>query len=375
MSNIKVIYPYIKRIKRTKENLSALVYEHKTQIQRELKESELFDEILNHDNAPKSLKFDLIVFNYQKTKYFPDDIWEKLSYNGWLCISDSKFNFELAKKWRIENKITSLLTRIDDWIFFQKENYDSRSSDRGNQLLRKVSSDIESDEYTRPLVPVPDWNDSHLKEEYLMKYGNGKMFVETGTYLGQTVELARRSSILFESIKSIEIESDMCRNARLNFEFDPRIEIIEGDSVDKIKQICDDLKNQTATFWLDAHASGQLPGGPNGPNPLMEELESIKSTGRNDHTIFIDDRRLFGSGEWGGLQESDVMDKLKEINPYYNIVYLDGHQENDVICATVVNNEFIEKETNNEKIPEEIANYFNVSKKKTAKPKEEILFL
>jgi hypothetical protein len=89
---------------------------------------------------------------------------------------------------------------------------------------------------------------------------------------------------------------------------------------------------------LDAHASGPLAGGKSGGSPVIDELKIIKSCHRFvgcKDTIFIDDRRLFGSAEWSYVKEEDAIALLIEINPNYNIYYLDGHTKEDVICATL----------------------------------------
>ena len=142
----------------------------------------------------------------------------------------------------------------------------------------------------------------------------------------------------------------MYENCCEKFKNNSKVKLWFGDSVDIIPKIMDDLI-EPATFWLDAHASGPLRGGRYAPCPLVLELEAIygkkkiKFTNNgsetyveksliDSHTIMIDDRRLFGSAEWGFVQENQIMDILLKINPNYKINYLDGHQANDIICAT-----------------------------------------
>lgn len=173
---------------------------------------------------------------------------------------------------------------------------------------------------------------SHLTLEYLSKYGNGKIFVETGTYMGDTVKLALNAG--FEFIHSVELDNDLYDRAYEMFKDEDRAKIWYGDSIDCLKEIIKKF-DEPATFWLDAHASGDLVGGKSGGSPIVDELEIIKSHGRKDHTIFIDDKRLFGSAEWSHVKEEDAMKIIREINPDYNIYYLDGHVRGDVICASV----------------------------------------
>jgi len=179
---------------------------------------------------------------------------------------------------------------------------------------------------------VPEF-DTHLTREYLEKYSNGRWFLETGTYRGETVKLALATG-LFDDIFSVELNQEMYDAVVPLFENKRCVHIILGESPDEIQKIMNySVPTDTVTFWLDAHASGPLPGGKYGGSPLVEELEAILSSKNPNHTIFIDDRRLFGSQEWDGLEEERVMEILKQINPNYNIVYLDGQVPEDIICA------------------------------------------
>ena len=190
---------------------------------------------------------------------------------------------------------------------------------------------------------------SNLKLEYIQNFGNGDTFIETGTYTGSGIRRALEHN--FGVIHSIELNEELYLKALDNFKNEPRVQLWLGDSVDVIPEIVRSLTGP-ATFWLDAHASGPLPGGKYAPCPLLLELKSIageetitfengemknafvKSTNVG-HTIFVDDRRLFGSAEWGFVQEPEVVGVLRFINPNYKVHLLDGHQPNDILCATV----------------------------------------
>ena len=177
-------------------------------------------------------------------------------------------------------------------------------------------------------------NKSHLTLEYLQKYASGKVFVETGTYHGDTVKLALQFPD-FEYIESIELNDELYNECKLMFDANKNVRIWHGDSVTILPEIIKQYPNDTLTFFLDAHASGDLKGGAFGGSPLEYELKAIKEHGNPNDTVFIDDRRLFGSSEWDFVSEKTAMDLLKEINPDYNIVLLDGHQMKDVVCATI----------------------------------------
>lgn len=373
MSDIKLIYPYIRRLKRKKENLRAYVSEYKDTLKKELEGTGLFTEV--NDTNPDGV--DLVVFgfkNLERSTLSSNDFWEKMSVSGWVVFIDGDENWGIIQEFRKSKKITSSLTRMEGVIFFQKESYEDRKANPTKTVLDELTAKVTADE--TPIYDVPDWTSSHMKEEYIQRYANGDVFVETGTYLGQTVELVRRSSMNWQKIFSIELNDRLFKNAKGYFSEDARINILHGDSVDRMQDICKEL-NGAATFWLDAHASGPLKGGKTGPNPLVEELKAIKETGRTDHTIFIDDRRLFGSLEWGGLKEEQVMELLRDINPDYKIIYLDGETKEDIICATVTEREWANPEESNE-LPEHIKKYFNINEinKETNKPnKPKLIFM
>jgi hypothetical protein len=191
---------------------------------------------------------------------------------------------------------------------------------------------------------------SNIKIEYMKEYGAGKVFVETGTYLGDTVQIALDAG--YDLVHSIEVDQGMFDKCYERFKNNPKVKLWLGDSVDIIPKIAQEL-NEPATFWLDAHASGPLPGGRYAPCPLILELQGIygkevvritengvekqrEKSKVDTHTIMIDDRRLFGSPEWGYVQEHQVMQLLFQINSNYQVRYLDGHQTNDIICARVL---------------------------------------
>lgn len=181
-----------------------------------------------------------------------------------------------------------------------------------------------SEDYVSPPI--------HITKEDLEKYGNGDVFVETGTYLGETVDMLLTFN-KYKKIYTIELDQNLYEKAVKKFANEKRVECLQGDSIDVLTDIVKKLKNP-ATFWLDAHASGDLVGGKSGGSPVLDELDIIASSPIKDHTIIIDDCRLFGSSEWSGVKKEDAVAKIMAINPKYYIHYLDGHAPKDVLWAT-----------------------------------------
>ena len=170
-----------------------------------------------------------------------------------------------------------------------------------------------------------------LNHEYLKDFSKGDTFIETGTYLGDTVELADLFG--FKYIHSIEIDKSLYELCADRFKDKEHIKIWHGDSIDVLQNIMNEVKGQ-ATFWLDAHASGPLLGG-KVSCPLVQEINIIGKH-RDDHIIFIDDCRLFGSEEWGHLRKEDVVDTIFNINPRYRFRYVDGFLSNDIMIAYTI---------------------------------------
>ena len=174
---------------------------------------------------------------------------------------------------------------------------------------------------------------SHLTREYLDKHAVGDVFVETGTYMGDTVRLALDYG--FQEIHTIELNDELYAAAVEMFKDEHRVKIWHGDSYRLMPEIVDLIGDRPATFWLDAHASGPLPGGETGGSPVVTEIQAIAKSPFKGHTIFIDDKRLFGSAEWSHVSYNDALDALRQVNQNYQIILYDGHVPQDVICATV----------------------------------------
>ena len=179
----------------------------------------------------------------------------------------------------------------------------------------------------------------NLNLKYLKTFGKGNNFVETGSLAGWTLVLAKDFG--FTNIYGIELHPNWVEHCKDRFKTDSDITILAGESPDVLRELCPTLTEQ-ATFWLDAHASGSdLPGGKYGGCPLVQEIEAINLSPCKDHTIFVDDIRLFGSTEWDFLTKEKVIQAIYNIKPNYKISYIDGMEDgtfpNDILVATIDN--------------------------------------
>lgn len=123
---------------------------------------------------------------------------------------------------------------------------------------------------------------------YATKY-KSSIFVETGTYEGDTLDFLR---IFFKRLFSVELDDRLFKNANDYFENSRNIEILHGDSAKLLPKILKELKEPTL-FWLDAHYSGEGTARGDKDTPIMKELTNIKKNMKFKHVVLIDDARLF----------------------------------------------------------------------------------
>ncbi len=165
-----------------------------------------------------------------------------------------------------------------------------------------------------------------IEKDMLANYMN-PVFIETGTYEGNTVQKA--VELGFEIIYSIEVDPNLHVKATERFADVPSVRLLWGDTVDILPQILREL-DQPATFWLDAHAiSPQYVG--NHPVPIMQELAMIAQHPIRTHSILIDDRRMLEPA-WR-IPETEVYNAIRRINPAYQISLGPGVIPDDVIIA------------------------------------------
>ncbi|OGQ94630.1 MAG: hypothetical protein A2521_06310 [Deltaproteobacteria bacterium RIFOXYD12_FULL_57_12] len=112
-------------------------------------------------------------------------------------------------------------------------------------------------------------------------------FVETGTYLGGSLEWGSRT---FERVTTIELRQDYHAAARARLTHLTNVDFRLGDSALELKSVCETIKGPTL-FWLDAHAGAGF-FGQDDICPLLTELEIITCR-KKDDVIFVDDVRAF----------------------------------------------------------------------------------
>lgn len=146
--------------------------------------------------------------------------------------------------------------------------------------------------------------------EKLRKTYNANVFIETGTYLGDSVVEAAKAN--FKKIYSIEITPELVVKARKRFEHDPRIEIVEGSSSEVLKPLLDKI-NENVILWLDAHFPGYFKNYDEEPDkdkraPLEKEVIVLKDRkSKYKDVILVDDLRCYEDNLPGIVSFNDHM--------------------------------------------------------------------
>lgn len=116
------------------------------------------------------------------------------------------------------------------------------------------------------------------------------VFVETGTFHGDTIEIVKP---YFNHIYSIELSEHYHTKACEKFADDERITLIYGDSAIVLSAIIPQLDERPVLYWLDAHwCVANATAGESSQCGLLSEISAIKTL-NNESIIIIDDARLF----------------------------------------------------------------------------------
>lgn len=154
---------------------------------------------------------------------------------------------------------------------------------------------------------VPDMIEKRKVIEYFIEKYQPEYFIETGTFLGDTVEYFKNK---FDVIFSIELSEELADKARQRFTSDKNVTIVQGDSSIELKSLLKDLK-KTVLFWLDGHYSSEFfvkdeyikTAKGEKDTPIEKELEIILSS-HVAPIILIDDARLFnGKSDYPSIKE------------------------------------------------------------------------
>lgn len=148
-------------------------------------------------------------------------------------------------------------------------------------------------------IPLPDPLKRVVIKEYANKFSLF-IFVETGTYFGDTIAATKD---IFSKIFSIEIDKALYYKAKKRFAKFGYIDVIHGDSGTMLPKILSHI-SQPCLFWLDAHYSRGVTGKGARETPIIQELTYILNHPTQNHVILIDDARDYvGKGDYPTIQE------------------------------------------------------------------------
>jgi hypothetical protein len=157
----------------------------------------------------------------------------------------------------------------------------------------------------------------------LAKLNNCSVFVETGTFRGET---ARWASKHFDIVYTIERAENIYKLYRKELQQLKNVKSLLGDSREILPLVLKEVDDKKAVFWLDGHWSGGETAGADDECPVLDELACL--TDRTDDIILIDDARLFLSAppkphkpsEWPTIAE--IIDALSRggKHPFIQII-------------------------------------------------------
>lgn len=187
------------------------------------------------------------------------------------------------------------------------------------QDCQHIKEYIEWLELGKP-IPSPHIIKQMTVKEYANKYGP-KIFIESGTYLGEMVCSVRSA---FDKICSIELDDKLYEKARTRFSKYNNISILHGDSAKVLPKILNHIK-EPCLFWLDGHWSGGNTAKGETETPILQELNHILTHTVKDHIILIDDARDF-TGKEGYPTLQELRSLILSQNPNYRF-----EVKNDII--------------------------------------------
>jgi hypothetical protein len=162
------------------------------------------------------------------------------------------------------------------------------------------------------------------------KYKN-EYFLETGSHVGDGIQKALSAG--FTNIISIELSENYHNYCKKRFRDNKYVHLYFGDSEDLLDKIIFHI-GKPITFWLDGHYSAGNTAFGKHESPLMQELEIIKNHPIKNHTLIIDDLRVWIKPQFD-FDKDDIYEFVKTINPEYKIVYEDGFITNDIMVAYI----------------------------------------
>lgn len=169
---------------------------------------------------------------------------------------------------------------------------------------------------------------------FYRNYLDLKVFVETGTYYGNTAAAVSR---FFEKVYTVEKSEKIYQMAKNNLKTYSNVNLLLGDSRDFLKDILE--KEDSVLLWLDAHWSGGETYGENDECPIIEELEVVFKS-KKKKVIMVDDARLFlapppkphNIAKWPSIREIINLVPIEyEVLIHSDVIHVFGRELNEPV--------------------------------------------
>lgn len=174
-----------------------------------------------------------------------------------------------------------------------------------------------------------------ITSEHLLEFKSTNIFIETGSHLGDSIQIALDSG--YDKVLSIECKKEYYEHCLRRFDKNDKVYLFYGDSSKDLSKMLENI-DEPAIIFLDAHYMWndpnqileEHPG--KGKIPLIDELKQIKKHKLNNHIILIDDIEPLadltprGKAPPTGSQETMVNSLIKfclTINPDYKFDVVD----------------------------------------------------
>lgn len=162
------------------------------------------------------------------------------------------------------------------------------------------------------------------------------VFVETGTYHGQTVENALKAG--FPLVYSIEFLKSNYDLAKDRLKAHSNVKLFLGSSPEILKTILD--RNLPTTFWLDAHYQGHSIDEQDpvyGQCPTLAELDVIfKESWKVLPIILIDDVFMFDGSKLPTYFDAKQWPSVDEIKSHFPDGYNIEIKDSVIYCIPLI---------------------------------------
>jgi hypothetical protein len=160
--------------------------------------------------------------------------------------------------------------------------------------------------------------DINFLNELHEDYKNYNCFIETGTFMGETIFTMEN---YFNILYTIEFSEKYYNISKNNYNKNKnKINFIQGDSSIIFNSLLPTI-NEKSIFFLDGHWSSGDTGKSSKDCPLIEELTQINNLFIHEAIIIIDDSRLFGTKrneDWSEITESNLLNIINiRLNKYH----------------------------------------------------------